>query len=476
MIDLASKRLISWKLFVIEGRGTIRPRYVVREVQKELGKLQLEMSFNKEEDGELGSSERQVILHSDRGPEFCSKEYHEIFKRFPFTIGSMSESRSPNQNAVAERFARTIKFQLKKAPPIPQKVKNLNELAKIVERRVEVYNEKHKPKLNLKRSPNSLEKALIAYREKAPESVVHWPQQTYFKPKDKISFEIDKFKKAAIAEFERRNPYKVLLDTESAVAMSNSKIDAVSGQIELFKQEMFAQLETIRNEMKKSNNRVNRIRRVEKPLREPAGSPIYEYLLALQKDPKASSRVWARNRIVITLLRYLGVRASELMQLTYTDLQEALIKGTMQIWQPKTKSYRLIVLAEGLLKQLRKQQDDIKKAFIGQDAPLGISIAKRKVNKENGLMYSTNWRKSLNRFIRKANEAYPGVYTSHSFRINLVTRLLRTVPLVEVKSIIGHKSVATTERYFRYQPKGDQLKKTIDIALEEDSYQNDQNE
>ena len=84
-------------------------------------------------------------------------------------------------------------------------------------------------------------------------------------------------------------------------------------------------------------------------------------------------------------------------------------------------------------------------------------------------MSFSSWRKPLNAFIQLANDQYPGIYTSHSFRINLVTRFLRTVPLIEVSHIVGHKDANTTARYFRFRPKGPPVKKeAIQKALEDD--------
>lgn len=43
------------------------------------------------------------------------------------------------------------------------------------------------------------------------------------------------------------------------------------------------------------------------------------------------------------------------------------------------------------------------------------------------------------------------LYTSHSFRIGFITRLLRTsTPMGRVKQIVGHQSTSTTKLYDRF--------------------------
>lgn len=54
-------------------------------------------------------------------------------------------------------------------------------------------------------------------------------------------------------------------------------------------------------------------------------------------------------------------------------------------------------------------------AFADKEAPLGLSYSNKASKNNDRLMYFQNWRSSINSFIKKANDKYPGVYTSHSF-------------------------------------------------------------
>jgi transposase InsO family protein len=55
--------------------------------------------------------ERDLIHHSDRGIQYCSKVYVEHLTRAGISI-SMTDKASPSQNAIAERINRTFKEQL----------------------------------------------------------------------------------------------------------------------------------------------------------------------------------------------------------------------------------------------------------------------------------------------------------------------------------------------------------------------------
>lgn len=52
-----------------------------------------------------------IIIHSDRGSQYCSKKYRDIIK-FNRLIGSMSRRGNCWDNAIAESFFRTLKVEL----------------------------------------------------------------------------------------------------------------------------------------------------------------------------------------------------------------------------------------------------------------------------------------------------------------------------------------------------------------------------
>ena len=60
---------------------------------------------------ELNASFLGLIHHSDRGSQYCSKEYTDLLKKHHVLI-SMTENGDPRENAIAERVNGTIKNEL----------------------------------------------------------------------------------------------------------------------------------------------------------------------------------------------------------------------------------------------------------------------------------------------------------------------------------------------------------------------------
>ena len=77
----------------------------------------------------------ELIHHSDRGLQYCSKEYVELLEKHKIKI-SMTEQSDPYENALAERMNRTIKEEFL----IIEKFKDYQILKKTVAESVDIYN------------------------------------------------------------------------------------------------------------------------------------------------------------------------------------------------------------------------------------------------------------------------------------------------------------------------------------------------
>lgn len=78
-----------------------------------------------------------LIHHSDRGLQYCSREYTELLKKNDIEI-SMTEKYDPYENALAERMNRTIKEEFL----LVNSFKNLVLAEKAVNVSVDIYNNK----------------------------------------------------------------------------------------------------------------------------------------------------------------------------------------------------------------------------------------------------------------------------------------------------------------------------------------------
>ena len=86
--------------------------------------------------------EKGLIHHSDRGVQYCSKEYTSILKKRKAII-SMTENGSPYENALAERVNGILKTEL-----LQPRYKNWEEATTAVDKAIKIYNEK-RPHLSI---------------------------------------------------------------------------------------------------------------------------------------------------------------------------------------------------------------------------------------------------------------------------------------------------------------------------------------
>jgi putative transposase len=99
----------------------------------------------------------ETIHHSDRGMQYCSKEYVNEAANNNIKL-SMTENGDPYENALAERMNRTIKEEF----GMDRKMKSKEQVKKLVEESIFLYNQK-RPHLALKmKTPNQV------YYEKIP--------------------------------------------------------------------------------------------------------------------------------------------------------------------------------------------------------------------------------------------------------------------------------------------------------------------
>lgn len=450
VIDLGTREVILSKLYSVLNSGNVRSTYIVKQLANLIEKR------------EISSSQKpQLIIHSDRGSEFMSKEYRELFNKYPQCIGSMSAAATPTDNSVAERFVRTLKGQLIKGGEWPSTFESMRKAEKFLKEKVRYFNEDHKGATLKGLSPSELHQALTQEEHKAPEVVAHWNTKKGEAP-DTISTQIHKFRREATEAWKPMNwsPENSLKKAEHYAAI------AARGAInqEGVNDQILDQLQDLKNTVHDLRQQLTpkpkRSARAELPLRDPASDSVYDYLMALKRTKSFTRYVWARNRIAITLLRFLGLRASDVALVTLQDIESGLRHGSFQVLQPKTGKYRVVVFTQSAKQMLAKLNIEIKTVFGDYyNKPLASPQKSRKqIGKDE-------WVRSINRFIEPAILEFNLILTSHSFRINYVTKLLGQVPLQRVKTIVGHKDIRTTERYDRFVIDPESLSQLVETAL-----------
>lgn len=98
----------------------------------------------------------KTIHHSDRGLQYCSKEYFELTNQHDIRL-SMTENSDPYENALAERMNRTIKEEF----GMNSKLKDKEQLQSLLKESINLYNQ-YRPHLALDmKTPNEVYKIKI---------------------------------------------------------------------------------------------------------------------------------------------------------------------------------------------------------------------------------------------------------------------------------------------------------------------------
>nr|YP_009306322.1 hypothetical protein [Derbesia sp. WEST4838]AOP19226.1 hypothetical protein [Derbesia sp. WEST4838] len=141
--DLGNGEYIGAKAFDVNTKNFkankgISSRYLVKFVSNLIEFLYIP---NKKENGNL-------IIHTDQGPEFRSKEWNKMqdkFKDYNVKLSMNTYPQNPQENACAERSIRSFKYQfLKLKPLLPEKAKTILELNRIIAKRQSKINNNKK--------------------------------------------------------------------------------------------------------------------------------------------------------------------------------------------------------------------------------------------------------------------------------------------------------------------------------------------
>jgi site-specific recombinase XerD len=190
--------------------------------------------------------------------------------------------------------------------------------------------------------------------------------------------------------------------------------------------------------------------------------PDRDTFLDLYKIPEENSIMGKRDRAILRILCYTGIRVSELCALNQEDLQLGKLP-TLTILAGKGRKRRHIPLGENDAIVLQDWLD-LRSAFEGPDnEALLISLDHR----TRGTRLSTRGARNIvNKYLEIAEIKKPG-RSCHALRHSTATWLLEAgVPMQAIADLLGHSSVDITAIYARvvdhrkYTP-GDVLSRVI---------------
>ena len=431
----------------------------------------------------------RLIIHTDRDNHFCSKKRLSLQEEFPLKIQmSMSESHSPKQNAVSERLNRTLNYlrveellesnefiQLKDCiSQLEIEEKSAHQLHAIVKTSIHHYNEKHIHSHN-NAFPNVShhvleatydiigEPSVIAARNNETSLIEHRIAVHQYK---KLAQE--KFNKLKSIQKEGNlspNELFILEQTKKIIQNETKKLAHLSDANFVT---MSKQMDTVQSTIKNLKKRVRKRSEEKKhvPLRDPILRPIFDQIINFRKLylKKQSSIAYSQFRIAFVVLFTTGARINEIRHLQYDELKNIKKTERLQLFQSKVNEPRLCFFGKELVGRLDQIEDDIE--FIFKTNNFKYLGSSRKDT--NSVMNKASWIRAFNSSLEKLSEEL-GIalnLQSHSLRIGYVTRTLSITDIYNTSFMIGHKSLATTQKYSRYTLGSAWFKKLGDDAAQ----------
>ncbi|MGI6558065.1 MAG: tyrosine-type recombinase/integrase [Limnochordia bacterium] len=143
-----------------------------------------------------------------------------------------------------------------------------------------------------------------------------------------------------------------------------------------------------------------------------------------------------RNRLVVELLLYTGVRVSELCNIQLTDMD--LLTRTLKV-TGKGGTYREIPLRSEVVESIQHyMREERKESRFAESPYLLVSERAPRLHRD-----------AVNNVLRKIGRALKINIYPHKFRHTFCTNLLRKgVPLTTVAKLAGHASIQTTSQFY----------------------------
>ena len=462
-------------LYVEFERNVFTSSKVIKVLNKVLSQRQIQES-----------EEPTLILHSDRGTQFTSKLYNQFVqeneKKF---LPSMSPCASPKSNAIAERFMRTLKTYKFTSPKNFNGEKNLDEffaskyledlsdkqMRSVISDLIDVYNSSSTKKAKLGASQETALFNIGATQCEEPPYDQAYSERVHLNDHRRLGIETHKIntvelgllmESTVMSPEERENINLKLNFINNAVKemsrnIKEQKTDNQDNQDEvrtMFNTQniafshLYQTVLEIKDEVEKKN--LKREKKQMKKLRQPIYYQQYTIFMATAGSQIMRNKRCRESqlRIIYTLLYYLGLRLNELKEISYDNVITLIQTGTLDVILYKTRTTVKKVITKEGRQQLVTLRPDIENFFKrNQNDTLGTDGTNNLIENVSFIRFvNFDMKFTCERFQIEFNEEY----SSHCFRIGYITKLLHVAAPHQVAEMVGHKSIASTLRYNRY--------------------------
>ena len=483
-VDAHSNTIITYSI----SRKTITSHAIVKCLTKTI-KKRFSIKPNK-----------KVTVHTDRGTQFSGKVYQEFTEKFKeYMDPSMSRLNTPTDNAVAERFMRTIKQHQIGGKVLEQALQehSLEETKiyrSVVNQYVKSLNERPNRKSLLrapKRHDNDVATAAMLMVDPLhPRGFSERFGKDYrideinnFKNQNKEVVGILEQIAARKAEIVDSTPFdnfednfalelidKRLMELYEIIQNNPLIVKAfVENAIEPVGEDVLELRDELREEMQNLNYKIDmllpkeRKNRETQILRDPVDNNLFPIFFtnAGTTFPRRTDLKQAQLRVTYTILYHCGLRINEIRYLNEEDIQRAISAAQLSLIHHKTNKPHVHVLSKKAIKDLK-----------GLNAEFSIIFVKYKFKflfGKNQPITGKNLIKMVNQDLKITSERFgiPFNIKSHSFRVNMITNLLKVTSVQNTANIMGHQDIRSTMSYNRYALSKNQIQELLDKIEEE---------
>lgn len=171
-------------------------------------------------------------------------------------------------------------------------------------------------------------------------------------------------------------------------------------------------------------------------------------------------------KIIYTILYYFGLRLNEIAILKHEDIIGAMQNGTLTIIHTKTHESKKHIAGASAQKALTLLQSEIDILFNLKGYLYLGGSCHNKTETKDGKRFIT----FVNADISNTSKVY-GLgafnYSSHSFRVNYITQLMKYDSVQKAAQLIGHKNINSTMAYNRYIINKDEAQDLLNQAFED---------
>lgn len=480
-VDIYTNTIIAHKF----SKNSIESKQIVHVLKRSLNKR-----F-------ITNPRQKLIIHTDRGTQFSSQTYYKFTEEYKDIFEpSMSRENTPTDNAVGERFMRTFKEHTIDGLSIEENIQNclfknpnFKSFRSIINQYVESLNQKPNKKSNRiapqkhDRSANTASMLMLdpKYPKAFSEHLGDDPRideiKNYRSQNNKVISILDELatKQTEIVD---RTPFD---DYENNIAMKlidqriTELYQLVLQNPEITKEYVENAVEPLREDLQEVSQELNQgIEEIKKlvspkskskrdllPLRDPLNKDLFPIffnnagnVFKYQKDLRQ-----AQLRIAYTILYHVGLRINEIRNLSEKDIRDAIKIHQFNLIHFKTNQPHIHILSNHAVNDLKKLENEFiiifekykYKYLFGKDKPIINKSLIRIVNKD------------LKHTIELSGLPYN--IKSHSFRINVISNLLKHTTVQNAADIIGHNDIRSTLTYKRYALSKSQIQDLLDKII-----------